>query len=68
MTQAEQRGFKTPIDMMDADKKAQEDTKASTITALQNQLLAMQTDNQNLHSALNNLITQVNNLTTKNKI
>ena len=68
MTQAEQRGFKTSIDMIEADKKAEEDTKATTISALQNQLLAMQTDNQNLHSALNNLITQVNNLTTKNKI
>ena len=53
MAQAEQRGFTSPIDMVEADKKAQEDTKtallssqASQITALQQQLTALVTQFQ----------------------
>jgi len=34
MTQAETRGFKTPIDMVEFDKKASEDAKAKEVTDL----------------------------------
>lgn len=58
MIQAEQRGFKNPIDMMDADKKSEENTKSAIITAQVTQLTAQATQITALQTQLSQLATQ----------
>jgi lysyl-tRNA synthetase class II len=65
MTQAETKGFKTPIDMIDADKKAQEDAKVKEVsdlrefTAKQNDVIQKLIDKQD---TLEKTIIDQNNL------
>ena len=59
MIQAEQRGFKTPIDMMDADKKAKEDVASATITAQATQITALQQQLSQLANQFQAYITAV---------
>jgi hypothetical protein len=65
MAQAEKRGFTSPIDMVDADKKAEEDTKtallssqASQVTALQQQLEDYKALTEERFNKLAKMITQ----------
>ena len=59
MIQAEQRGFKNPIDMMDADKKAKEDVASATITAQATQITALQQQLSQLANQFQAYITAV---------